>query len=225
MAFNPYYYCIVSSVRLYARLMLKLDVCWHEPFPAGAKLLAANHPSATDPFVIHLLMREHLSVFISANAFAMPLFGAYLRLCEQIPVAAEQGRDALDEGRRRLKAGRAVGIFPEGLVSPESGYHQPRKGTARLALETGAPIIPIGIYLPRDCRTRLSSELSGKHAEALWYLRGPYFITVGEAIKFSGNADDKNLVNEITNQIMEKIDVLAQESQCRAEAKLTLKNI
>jgi 1-acyl-sn-glycerol-3-phosphate acyltransferase len=66
-----------------------------------------------------------------------------------------------------MAAGHAVAIFPEGLVSPhEGGCHAPRSGVARLALKTGAPVIPVGISLLRDRSTQITSGISGKQTTA-----------------------------------------------------------
>ena len=206
----------VQLIRLYARVILRLDVRFQGPLPLGPKLLVANHPSASDPFLMHLLSSRHLSVLISGNAFAMPLFGRFLHHCRQICVIPGQGRDALDQAEGRLKSGQSVGIFPEGLVSPQDGgYHPARSGAARLALTTGVPLIPIGIYLPRERSLHISSRLSGKRMAAYWYLHGPYGMTMGEPMRFAGDAEDQSLVRAVTARIMERIHELAQESEQR----------
>ncbi len=218
MSSHRLYNFTVRLIRLYARLMLKLDIRWHvAPLPAGPKLFIANHPSASDPFLLHLLSSKHLSVLISGNAFDVPLFGRFLQHCEQISVVKgqNQGR-ALDQALYRLYHGHSVGIFPEGLVSPRSGgYHPPRTGAARLALMTGAPVVPIGIYLPRERSLFIESKLSGKRTAAYWYLRGPYGMTVGEPVTFTGDIEDQNLVRSVTAAMMEKIHELAEESEQR----------
>jgi 1-acyl-sn-glycerol-3-phosphate acyltransferase len=215
MSTHLLYNLTIQLVRLYSRIMLKLDVRFSAPLPAGPKLFIANHPSATDPFLIHLLSSRPLSVLISGHAFSVPVFGRYLRHVGQIAVLPGQGSDALEQAKVRLGAGQSVGIFPEGWISPLEGYNSPRTGAARLALETGVPVIPIGIYLPRERRVHISSRLSGKYTEAFWYIRGPYGMTVGEPVCFSGNAEDKNLVRSVTNSMMARIHELAEESEQR----------
>ncbi len=216
MRLHLLYHLAVNLIRLYSLAMLRLDVRWHSPLPIGPKLFVANHPSASDPFLIHLLSPRHLSVLISGNAFAMPIFGAFLRHTEQIEVIPGQGRDVMESAEARLRAGRSVGIFPEGLVSPrEGGCHPPRTGAARLALSTGVPVIPIGIYLPREQSLYISSKLSGKQTATYWYLRGPYGMTVGEPMQFTGDIEDQRVVHAATMKMMEKIRELADESEAR----------
>src|SRR5574341_385416 len=210
------YRLTIQLIRVYSQVMFKLNVDWHDRLPAGPKLFVANHPSASDPFLIHLLSSKHLSVLISGNAFAMPLFGRYLRHVGQIAVLPGQGAEALDQAQARLRAGQSVGIFPEGLVSPqEGGYHPPRTGAARLALSTGVPVIPIGIYLPRERSLYIASKLTGKLTATYWYLHGPYAMTVGEPMHFAGDVGDQRLVRAVTMSIMEKIHALAHESERR----------
>ncbi len=206
----------VQFIRLYARIMLKLDIQFHGTRPVGPTLFLANHPSATDPFLMHLLSSRHLSVLVTGNAFALPLFGRLLQHCHQICVIPGQGRDALDEAQKRLESGESVGIFPEGLVSPrEGGYHPARTGAARLALSTGVAVVPIGIYLPRERSLYIESRLTGKYTAAYWYLRGPYGVTVGQPMQFSGDVEDQNLVRRVTACLMERIHELAVESERR----------
>lgn len=216
MPTNRLYGMTVHFIRLYARLMLKLDIQFCSPITTGPKLFVANHPSATDPFLMHLLSANHLSVMVSGNAFEMPLFGHFLHHCRQISVKSGDGKKAMEQARQRLNDGHSVGIFPEGLVTlPEGGYHSPHSGAARLALMTGVPVVPVGIYLPLAHRTFIKSELSGRHTESYWYLRGPYGMTIGEPVQFKGEHENPEHVHSVTARLMEKIHELAQASQRR----------
>jgi len=196
--------------------MFNLDIRWYDDISPGPKLFVANHPSATDPFLIHLISPQPMSVLITVNAFTVPVLGYYLCKTRQICVDPKQGSAALDEARRLLENGRPVAVFPEGLISPkEGGFHSPRSGAARLALRTGVPVIPVGIYLPRERTLSITSGISGKKTTANWYLRGPYSVTVGQPMKFEGNAEDHEQVRGVTHSIMESIRALAQESEQR----------
>jgi 1-acyl-sn-glycerol-3-phosphate acyltransferase len=122
----------------------------------------------------------------------------------------------MQDAQRMLEAGYSVGIFPEGTFSPRAGgFQEPRTGAARLAIRTGVPVIPVGIYLPRERSLKIESRLSGTPTIGYWYLRGPYAITVGQAMKFQGDPDDKLHVHSITRNIMEWIHSLAEESELR----------
>ncbi len=198
-----------TFIRVFALVMLRMEIRRHADLPAGPKIFVANHPSATDPFLIHLVSSQPMSVLISANAFAVPVFGFFLRKMKQIPVTHGAGSIAMEDAHRLLKAGGSVTIFPEGGLRP------PRTGAARLALSTGAPVIPVGIHLPRERSTRIRSNISGRPTVGYWYLRGPYQITVGQPMKFEGNAENREHVHKVSLTIMERIRLLAQESEKR----------
>jgi 1-acyl-sn-glycerol-3-phosphate acyltransferase len=203
-------------IRAYARLMLQLDIHMPDDLPEGAKLFVANHPSATDPFLIHLVSQQHLSVLITQSAFDFPLLGWYMRWTHQIPVETGQGEAALESACRSVDAGRSIAIFAEGTFShQDGGSRPPRTGAARLALKTGIPVIPVGIYLPRERSHCIKSRISGKPVRGYWYLRGPYGITLGRPMQFEGDIEDREHVRNISQNIMERIRALAQESERR----------
>lgn len=208
-------------VRAYARLFLKLDVHWHDRLPDGPKLFIANHPSATDPFLIHLLSR--MSVLITANAFTFPLVGFYLQKLGQISVVPGQGKEALDQAMALLREGHSIGIFPEGTFSPQTGGMAPaRTGAARLALATGVPVIPVGIYLPRERSLQIRTKIHGKQLVGYWYLRGPYAMTVGTPIQFTGDPENREHVDYATQTMMGWLDTLSQESESRLYGQVKL---
>jgi len=200
----------------YARLMLKMDVTWDSALPAGPVLFAANHPSTTDPILIHLISRSPMSVMINAKVFTIPFLGAFMRKMDQICVTPGQGEIVLEQARQTLKSGRSVTIFPEGLISPAGGgFNPPRSGAARLALSSGVPVIPIGISLNDKGCQRFPATFEGEPDIITWYLRGPYAITIGKPMQFLGDANDKDFVRKVSENIMQSIRALAHDSQRR----------
>lgn len=109
-------------------------------------------------------------------------------------------------------------IFPEGLVSPEDGFHKVRSGVARLALQSKVPVVPLGIYFPKKNCKRIPATLEGEPDVIAWYLRGPYAVTVGKALRFFGDAGDRSLVRKVAEDVMEHIRALAMESRQRVTA-------
>jgi 1-acyl-sn-glycerol-3-phosphate acyltransferase len=206
-----------KTIQAYSQLLFKMRIHWMAPLPSGRKLIAANHPSCTDPFVIPLLSSVEMSILITGKAFQVPLFSSILRHCGQIPVVPGSGRDAMEEARQHLESGGTVAIFPEGHISPQEGGHLPaRPGAVRLAMLTGAPVIPVGIHYPREKNIRISSKIAGgEKSDGYWYLTGPYQITVGEPMCFSGDADDRAQVEAASIQLMDQIAYLADESRLR----------
>jgi len=203
-------------VGLYARALLRMDVARHADVPQGPVILVANHPSTTDPFLMVTLFQRQVSILVEERMFRVPVFGLYLRHSGHIPVPACNGRVALDRGLRLLSEGRAVGIFPEGLISPlGGGFHRPHTGAARLALASGAPIVPIGIHLDRTRLHCVVSSVRGELAVGVWYLRGPYAVTVGEPMRFGGSVDDHEQVRAISRRVMQRVIQLSDESSHR----------
>jgi len=209
-------------VRVYAGLFLQMDIHRHDlRLPEGPKLFVANHPSASDPFLIHLLSRQQMGVFVTGNAFKVPLLGDYLRHIRQIAVLPGQGSEALEQARRLIESGHSVGIFPEGDFSPQAGgFREPRSGAARLALSTGVPVIPVGIYLSRERIVRLESTVTGRVTVGYWYFGGPYGMTVGKPMQFEGNIKDREQVNAVSSAMMHSIKSLAYESEQRLRGDL-----
>jgi 1-acyl-sn-glycerol-3-phosphate acyltransferase len=205
-----------SAVGLYAGTMLKLDVVQHAPLPVGPKIIAVNHPTTTDPILMMAVVPEQMSILITEMVFKVPAVGQFMRLAGHIPVVAGNGRAAFDEALRLLEAGRTVGIFPEGALSPlEGGVHRPHTGAARLALSSGAPIIPVGIHLQRERIYFVETTVDGHTEVARWYLRGPYSVTIGQAMVCQGDVENRECVRAVSERVMERIAQLARESSLR----------
>ncbi len=200
----------------YARLLLNMDIRWRYSLPAGPVLFAANHPSTTDPFLIHLISKKPMSLMVTSKAFSIPVLGAFMRKMNHICVSPGQGENVLEQARQTLKTGRSVTIFPEGLISPAGGgFNPPRSGVARLALSSGVPVIPIGIYLSDKGCHRIPATFEGEPDIVTWYLHGPYAITIGKAMHFRGDANDKDFIKKVSENIMQSIRALAMDSQKR----------
>ena len=130
--FNNMLYTVGRMVLLlFAGLMLRLTIRRLGILPAGPKIFVSNHPSATDPFMIHIISPEQLNVLITAKAFSVPVFGWFLRTIREIPVPLEQSSTALEDACQYLQDGKSVAIFIEGKISPPDGSFLPP--------HTGAP--------------------------------------------------------------------------------------
>jgi 1-acyl-sn-glycerol-3-phosphate acyltransferase len=200
----------------YMHLTLNLDIQWQAPLPEGPKILAANHPTTTDPLYLLPLLSEPVSFLVTAACFDMPVVGAYLRAAGHLPAIRGSDGATVDAISQQVETGRSVAIFPEGALIPlAGGFHRPHSGVARVALRTGAPVIPIGIELQRD-RIRVTEALvDGDRAVGHFYLSGPYAITVGRPLTFAGEIDDHERVRAVAAQIMHQIRDLARESESR----------
>jgi len=200
----------------YMRLMLNADIQRHAMLPEGPKILAANHPSSIDPFYILTLLSEPVSVLITAAAFDVPIFGAYLHAAGHIPAVRSSGGSTVEAVVRRVEAGRSVVIFPEGALSPlGGGYQRPHSGVARVALHTGAPVIPVGIGLQQEHLRVTKTSKDGENVIGHLYTSGPYAMTVGQPLYFEDDVLDRERVRSVAGQIMHHIRNLAYESECR----------
>lgn len=210
------YWASRPVVGAYIEAMLRMDVQKQTRLPNGAKIIAANHPSTTDPFFVAAMLRQQSFILINQVLFQVPLLGEYLRRSGHIPVVAGGGAAALDAAVERLREGCTVMIFPEGAISPlEGGFHRPRTGVARLALLSGAPVVPVGIYLQRERIHSIRSIVRGKEEVGHWYLRGPYNVTMGKPLHFRGDVEDHEQVRRVSSIVMHHIIELARESENR----------
>ncbi|HEU4326753.1 MAG TPA: lysophospholipid acyltransferase family protein [Roseiflexaceae bacterium] len=202
--------------RVYAAGLLELDIQRQAPLPDGPCLLAANHPSTLDPLLIALVAGRPARILISDSVFQVPLVGRYLRAAGHIPVVADRGREAFLAARSALEAGGTVVIFPEGAISPLDGrFHRLRSGLARLALDTGAPVVPAGIALDRARLHLTELQIAGKTEIGTWYLRGPYAVSLGRPLRFAGDPEDRARVAQVSNTLAAQIALLAGESAYR----------
>lgn len=207
-----------TIIRIYTRLMLRMDVIWKAPLPLGPKLIVANHPSCSDPIYLASIFPHPVNILITNKPFLIPMMGTFLRWLKQVPVPPGKGRAAFESARQLLEAGCSVALFPEGCVSPqEGGIHPLRTGAARLALLTGVPVVPIGIYVDRERNHAIASTVAGKRTVGYWCLRGVYSMTVGQAVNYEGNVEHKSNVAAVSDRIMRQITQLSQESEQRAK--------
>jgi 1-acyl-sn-glycerol-3-phosphate acyltransferase len=208
-----------SFLASYMHAMLDVDIQWQTRLPEGPKILAANHPTTTDPFYILTLLSEPVSVLVTAATFDIPILGRYLRATGHVPAIRGSGGATVEAVARQVEAGRTVAIFPEGALSPlAGGFHRPHSGVARVALRTGAPVIPVGIGLQRDRIRITETDIDGKKAIGHLYTSGPYAMTVGRPLYFEGNAQDREGVRAASEHIMHHIRSLARESKRRIDS-------
>ncbi|GAB4199227.1 MAG: hypothetical protein OHK0022_19310 [Roseiflexaceae bacterium] len=216
MAQRLFYHIGRQLVRAYASGMLELDIQRQAALPDGPLLIAPNHPSTLDPLLITLLVERPASILITESAFHMPLVGRYLRATGHIPVVAGAGREAYAAALAVLASGGTVVIFPEGAISPLDGrFHRLRSGLARLALASGAPVVPVGIALDRARLRFTEMQIEGRTEVATWYLRGPYAVSAGQPLHFAGCAEDRARVAAVSAVLAEQIAQLAVQSAYR----------
>lgn len=134
------------------RVVYRVEVRGIEHVPAaGPVVVAANHPSVLDPFVLSTAIERPLHYLAKAELWRIPFCAPLLDALGGIPVNREMGdRAALDAALATLERGGAVGIFPQGGVRRESWH----RGAARLALSSGAPLLPVRILATDEALRR-----------------------------------------------------------------------
>jgi glycerol-3-phosphate dehydrogenase (NAD(P)+) len=119
----------------------------------GPLLLASNHRSFLDPFVIGMMVRRPVYYMAKRELFEKPWQGWVLNALGAFPVDRGAGdARAIDTARAILERGDCVVVFPEGTRVRPGPLGAPRRGIARLALETGAPVAPVAVIGTEDVR-------------------------------------------------------------------------
>ena len=205
-----------ALAKLYTRVFLDMDVVWEGNVPQGPRIFVANHPSTTDPFYLAMLVNSPSHVLVFSSAFELKFWGKLLLKLGHIPVYKDNGHAAYDAAIQALKRGETVILFPEGRISPvEGGFYPSKSGAARMALETGAPVIPAGIAFPWGNVRSSQADIAGTSCEARLLLKGAYNMTVGQPLYLKGNVDDRADVVRARDEIMTHIGRLSEQSRWR----------
>lgn len=139
-----------------------------QALPDGPIIVISNHTSHADGLLLALACRKlgrSLRLLATAGVFRVPVVGGLARRLGFIPVrrGAADAAGALDEAAAALAAGEAIGLYPEGRITrhPERWPERSKTGAVRLALRTGAPIVPVAMVGAHEVvgRTRLVRTL------------------------------------------------------------------
>ncbi len=143
------YWAIKIVLTPVLRIAFRVRVEGRENIPArGPVIVASNHRSFVDSIFIPLCIRRRVTFVAKAENFDDPKSAWFFRGVGQIPIRREGGSasdGALDAATEVLQAGGVFGIYPEGTRTRDGKLHRGHTGVARLALRTGAPIVPVGL--------------------------------------------------------------------------------
>jgi 1-acyl-sn-glycerol-3-phosphate acyltransferase len=193
----------------------------HVPASGGA-ILAGNHLSVSDQLFLGCAVDRQVHYWAKEEYFHLPgIKGKALSVLMHglgaIPVHREGGRaalHALDAAVPVLKSGALVGIFPEGTRSLDGKLYRGRTGVARLAMDAGVPVVPVGF---------IGTEVAQPHGHIFPSLsaRGQAKVIVrfGPPMDFSDRSDDMSSIRAITDEIMVEIQKLSGQEYTGRYAK------
>jgi len=135
--------------RLLLRLLrVEVRVSGLENVPEGPAIYAANHGSALDILVVFGHLPVDFRIIYKRSLSLLPLLGWSIWLGGHIPIDRSnpfRARRSLKAAARRIRAGTSVVTFPEGTRSPDATVRLFRRGSFRLAIEAGVPIVPVSL--------------------------------------------------------------------------------
>jgi 1-acyl-sn-glycerol-3-phosphate acyltransferase len=173
----------------------------------GAVILASNHLSFIDSVILPLVIKRRIYFLAASTYFTGRGLGSwavkhFLRATGMIPIDRSGGKASeasLQAGMSVLTKGNVLGIYPEGSRSRDGKMHRGRTGVARMVLESGATVIPVGMI---DTDKVMPSD--GKGGVKIQRIS----ISFGEPLDFSefaGQATDHTTLRVITDRIMDAI--------------------
>jgi 1-acyl-sn-glycerol-3-phosphate acyltransferase len=178
--------------------------------PAGAAIVASNHLSVVDSIFLPFMLDRPLSFAAKSEYFTGTRLrdravGAYLRATNQLAVdraGARAAQDMLEAALARLKAGDLFGIYPEGTRSPDGRLYRGRTGVGWLALNSGAPVVPVAMIgtervLPPGHRVPRPGQIQ---------------IKIGKPLTFDGYRDQPHGARQrraVTDEVMRAIQALS----------------
>ncbi|MEV5277825.1 lysophospholipid acyltransferase family protein [Streptomyces sp. NPDC051994] len=194
---------------------------------AGAVILAGNHQSFTDQFLLGVTLRRRLTFLAKQEYFTAPgLTGrataAFFRALGQIPVdrsGKDAARAAIDTALQVLGGGSVLGVFPEGTRSHDGRLYKGKVGVAAMALRSGAPVVPVAMI------GTFEAQPKGRRLPR----RVPVTIRFGEPLDFSryaGMQDERFVLRAVTDEIMYAVQKLSEQEYVdvyAAEARLTMR--
>ncbi|MFH9085928.1 lysophospholipid acyltransferase family protein [Streptomyces sp. NPDC017673] len=180
-----------------------------ENVPAtGPAILASNHLSFSDSFFLPVVLDRKVTFIAKAEYFTTPgvkgrLTAAFFKGVGQLPVdrsgARGAGEAAIRSGIEVLERGELFGIYPEGTRSPDGRLYRGKPGgLARVALATGAPVIPVAM---------IDTEKIQPPGQVLPKLMRPG-IRIGKPLDFSryqGMEHDRFVLRALTDEVMYEI--------------------
>lgn len=170
---------------------------------SGPAIFASNHLSFSDSFFLPLMMDRHITFLAKSDYFTGrgikgKLTAAFFKGVGQVPVDRSGGRAAeaaINTALRVLSEGKLLGIYPEGTRSGDGRLFRGRTGVGRMALESGAPVLPVAMINTYEIQPPGQVRPHIKRVG----------IRIGAPLDFSryeGLEDDRFVLRSVTDEIM-----------------------
>ena len=205
---TPGWWVVSTVTAILTRMFFRVRVEGEGHVPTrGPAIVAFNHVSVLDGPVLGgqvARRRGRESRFlVAAEVFQKRIFGWVLRTFDQIPIRRGQGDvGALDEAIRTVADGAIAAIAPEGRVNENGGTEllRIRRGVARLALNTSAPVVPVGIW-----GTQRRWPRTGLRYGLPW--RPRLAVVFGDPLLPSGDPTDSDDIDAFTQRVRKAIEI------------------
>ncbi|SDO62463.1 1-acyl-sn-glycerol-3-phosphate acyltransferase [Actinacidiphila guanduensis] len=172
----------------------------------GPVILAGNHVTFIDSLFLSLVVRRQVyfigkDEYVTGKGVKGRVMAWFFTTCGMIPVDRDGGHGgvaALMTGRRILEEGRIFGIYPEGTRSPDGRLYRGRTGIARLALMTGAPVVPFAM-IGTD-----KVQPGGRGMPRI----APVTVRFGQPLEFAryeGMDRDRYVLRAVTDEVMSHV--------------------
>ncbi len=173
---------------------------------SGAAILASNHLSFIDSVFLPLVLRRPVvflakSEYFTGRGFKGWLVRQFFLASGQLPIDRSGGKaseDALFTGINVLSEGKLLGIYPEGTRSPDGKIYRGRTGIARMALESGVPVIPVAMI---DTEKVMPIGVKMPKVQRI----GVVFGSPLDFSRFAGYENDRFVLRAITDEIMHEL--------------------
>ena len=183
---------------------------------SGPLIIASNHLSFSDSIFMPLVVPRKVTFLAKSEYFTSPGPKGLLKKLTfialgQVPVDRSGGRRseaALITGLKVLAEGKCLGIYPEGTRSPDGRLYKGRTGIARLAIESGAPIIPVATFNTEKIQP------TGTVVPKVMRVK----MIFGEPMYFDGDSTDLQYLRDVTDKIMSTIQEMSGQEYVDAYA-------
>lgn len=180
---------------------IEYEIKGKENLPDSPVILLSKHQSAWETIFLLANMPRPLVFVFKKEILYIPFFGWGIALLRMIPIDRKQGKNAFKSvvmhGKRRLKDGQWIIMFPEGTRTPVGSQGKYKSGGTRLAVETETPVVPIALN---------SGECWPKNS----FVKKPGKITVsiGKPISSEGQTPD-GLMEQVEQWIESEMRVIS----------------